>query len=47
LVIKADAAKSLMERWEVEGRFYARHKKQLNKSGLEIPDWAILSDTKS
>jgi cyclopropane fatty-acyl-phospholipid synthase-like methyltransferase len=47
LVIKADAAKSLMERWEVEASFYARHKKQLNRSGLEIPDWGILSGTKS
>jgi hypothetical protein len=36
-----------MDRWELEANFYAKHKEQIDKSGLETPDWVILSGTKS
>jgi cyclopropane fatty-acyl-phospholipid synthase-like methyltransferase len=42
LIMKADAAKSGLRSWEVKASFYETHKKQLNKSGLEIPDWVII-----
>lgn len=47
LIMKADAAKSSLKSWEVKASFHETHKKQLNKSGLEIPDWIIISGVKS
>jgi len=47
LIMKADAAKSSLKSWEVKASFYETHKKQLNKSGFEIPDWIIISGVKS
>ena len=46
LVMKGDAAKSSLKSWEVRASFYESYKKQLNKSGLEIPDWVIVSGIK-
>lgn len=46
LIMKADAAKSALRSWEVKASFYETHKEQLNKSGLEIPDWIIISGVK-
>lgn len=46
LIVKAVAAKSLLKGWEVKASFYETHKKQLNKGGLEIPDWVIVSGIK-
>ena len=46
LIIKADAAESSLKSWEVRASFYKAYKKQLNKSGLEIPDWIIVSGVK-
>jgi len=46
LIIKADAAESSLKSWEVKASFYEAYKKQLNKSGLEIPDWIIFSGVK-
>ena len=45
LIMKADTAKSLLTSTKVS--FYEMHKKQLNKSGLEIPDWIIVSGIRS
>jgi cyclopropane fatty-acyl-phospholipid synthase-like methyltransferase len=46
LIMKADAAKNVFRSWEVGASFYGAHKKQLNGSGLEIPDWIIISGVK-
>jgi len=47
LIVQADAAKSLLRSWEVKASFYETHKKLLNRRGLEIPDWVIISGIKS
>jgi ubiquinone/menaquinone biosynthesis C-methylase UbiE len=41
LIMKADTAKSLLT--STKASFYETQKKQLSKSGLEIPDWIIVS----
>jgi cyclopropane fatty-acyl-phospholipid synthase-like methyltransferase len=46
LIMKADAAKSWLKSAEVKANFYERHKKLLNESGLEVPDWVIVSGIK-
>lgn len=46
LVMKADAAKSWLKSAEVKSNFYGRHEKLLNESGLEVPDWAVVSGIK-
>lgn len=47
LILKGDAARSELGKWEVRESFYERHRKQLNQGGLEIPDWAIISGVKT
>ncbi len=46
LIMKADAARSLLKSWEVKPSFYETHKKQLSTNGLEIPDRIIISGIK-
>lgn len=45
LIMKADTAKSLLK--STKPSFYETHSKQLSKSGLEIPDWIIVSGIRS
>jgi cyclopropane fatty-acyl-phospholipid synthase-like methyltransferase len=47
LVLRGEAAKSELKRWEVRPSFYERYKKSLDKGGLEFPDWIIISAEKS
>jgi 2-polyprenyl-3-methyl-5-hydroxy-6-metoxy-1,4-benzoquinol methylase len=47
LVIKADAARSQLKRWEIKDSFFKAHEKLLNTHGFEIPDWIIISAVKS
>ena len=47
LVIKADAARSLLKRWEIKDSFFKAHEESLNTRGFEIPDWVIISAVKS
>jgi 2-polyprenyl-3-methyl-5-hydroxy-6-metoxy-1,4-benzoquinol methylase len=47
LVIKADAARSQLKRWEIKDSFFKAHEKLLNTRGFEIPDWVIISAVKS
>jgi cyclopropane fatty-acyl-phospholipid synthase-like methyltransferase len=47
LVIKANAARSQLKRWEVKDGFFKAHEKLLNTRGFEIPDWIIISVVKS
>lgn len=46
LVVKAAAAESLLRSWEVKTKFYKTHRVQLDISGLDIPDWIIISGVK-
>jgi cyclopropane fatty-acyl-phospholipid synthase-like methyltransferase len=46
LIMKAEAAKSNLKSWEVKPSFYEKHKAQLDKNGLELPDWIIVSGIK-
>jgi cyclopropane fatty-acyl-phospholipid synthase-like methyltransferase len=46
LVIKADAARSQLKRWEIKDRFFKAHEKLLNTHGFEIPDWIVVSGIK-
>ena len=46
VIMKADAAKSWLISAEVKANFYERHKKLLKESGLEAPDWVIISGIK-
>jgi cyclopropane fatty-acyl-phospholipid synthase-like methyltransferase len=46
LIMKVDAAKSWLKSAEVRASFYERHERLLNASGLEVPDWVIVSGTK-
>jgi hypothetical protein len=47
LILKGDAARSELRKWEVRESFFETHRKQLNHSGLEIPDWVIISGVKT
>ena len=47
LIIKADAARSQLKKWEIKDSFFQAHKKLLNTGGFEIPDWVIISGIKS
>jgi cyclopropane fatty-acyl-phospholipid synthase-like methyltransferase len=47
LVLRGEAAKSELKRWEVRPSFYERYRKSLDKGGLEIPDWIVISGERS
>jgi hypothetical protein len=47
LIMKADAARSWLKGAEVKASFHEKHKTQLNREGLEVPDWIIVSGSKS
>lgn len=42
LVVKSSAAGSLLRSWEVRPKFYKKYRTQLNKTGLELPDWIVI-----
>ncbi len=46
LVMKAEAAKHWLKSAEVRPSFYKKHKAQLNRTGLELPDWIIVAGLK-
>ncbi|HYB84557.1 MAG TPA: class I SAM-dependent methyltransferase [archaeon] len=46
LIMKGNAAKSWLKSAEVKSGFYERHKGLLTTSGLEVPDWVIVSGIK-
>ena len=46
VIMKAEAAKSWLKSAEVKANFYEKHKKPLIESGLEVPDWVIISGIK-
>jgi uncharacterized membrane protein len=47
LIMKGDAAKSWLKSAEVKASFYITYKKALTRSGLDVPDWVIVSGVKS
>lgn len=47
LTTKSDAAKELLRTWDVRDSFWKRYESRLVKDGLEIPDWIIISGSKS
>jgi cyclopropane fatty-acyl-phospholipid synthase-like methyltransferase len=46
LIIKSDAARSFLHRWDVRTTFWKTHKVELASEGLEVPDWLIISGLK-
>ena len=46
LVMKADAAKNWLKSGEMKACFYNKHKRELDRGGLEVPDWIIVSGIK-
>jgi SAM-dependent methyltransferase len=46
LVICSEAARELLKDWDVRRSYWASHRKELEKEGLEIPDWIIVQGTK-
>jgi cyclopropane fatty-acyl-phospholipid synthase-like methyltransferase len=47
LVLRSNASRKLLESWDVKGSFWKEHRDRLEKDGLEIPDWVIISGSKS
>ena len=47
MTMKADAAKIFLRNAEVRASFYRSHRWLLNESGLEVPDWVVVSGVKS
>ncbi len=46
LIIRGEAAKTLLRSWGVRPEFWQANRKRLESDGLEIPDWIILTGTK-
>jgi cyclopropane fatty-acyl-phospholipid synthase-like methyltransferase len=46
LIIRSDAARSLLRSWDVKATFWETHKGELASEGLEVPDTLIISGLK-
>jgi cyclopropane fatty-acyl-phospholipid synthase-like methyltransferase len=46
LVIRSGAARELLKDWDIRGSYWESHQRTLEKEGLEVPDWIIISATK-
>jgi cyclopropane fatty-acyl-phospholipid synthase-like methyltransferase len=46
LIIRGEAARSLLHSWDVKSAFWKTHKVELENEGLEVPDWVIVSGRK-
>ncbi len=46
LVIRSDAARALLKDWDVRQDYWKVHREALERDGLEIPDWLIISGVK-
>ena len=46
LVVRSNAARMLLRDWEVRESYWKSHREELEKEGLEIPDWLIVSGSK-
>ena len=47
LIIRAAAAKELLRTWDVRSSFWKTYKTPLLRTGLEVPNWLIISSQKS
>ncbi len=45
-VIRSNAAKKLLKDWDVRQSYWTSHRDELEKEGLEIPGWLIISGVK-
>ncbi len=46
LVIRSTAAREVLKDWDVRQSYWKSHRKELEKEGLEIPDWIIIGAAK-
>ena len=46
LVIRSGAARELLKSWDVKSSFWKANRDRLEKDGLEIPDWIIVSGSR-
>jgi cyclopropane fatty-acyl-phospholipid synthase-like methyltransferase len=46
MILRGQAAKAELERWEVRPGFYEKYRRTIDKEGLEFPDWIIISTKK-
>ena len=47
LVFRSEAARLLLADWDVRQSYWRAHREELENSGLEIPDWLIISGVKT
>jgi hypothetical protein len=47
LLIRAEAARHLLKRWDVRSSFWEKYEGRLLREGLEVPDWMIISGRKT
>ncbi len=47
LRVTGEAARELLERWNVRDAFWDRHEERLTTEGLEIPDWILVTGQKA
>jgi len=46
LVIRSTVAREVLKDWDVRQSYWKSHRKELEKEGLEIPDWIIIGAAK-
>lgn len=46
LIFRSDAAREVLRRWDVRGSYWKTHRRVLEREGLEIPDWIVVSGFK-
>ena len=46
LVIRSNAARELLKDWDIRKSYWKSHRGTLEREGLEVPDWLIMSANK-
>lgn len=46
LVVRSEAARQLLADWDVRKSYWSSHREELERDGLEIPDWIIIDGLK-
>lgn len=46
LVVRSNAARQLLKQWDIRQTYWKLHSGMLERDGLEIPDWIIISGIK-
>ena len=47
LIIRSQAVQEIPETWDIKRSFWKKYRDRLVKDGLELPDWIIISGSKS